>query len=443
MADTITEDGEIVEHDTGIATIDTAALATIVRTEIDIQIATARAYPRSIDRAIKNIIQLASLDEETAAECCYALVRQKKRQNRSGNSDDKENKPIEGPSIRLAEIAAQSWGNCRTDARVVAVNKVEMYVEAEGTFLDLETNTGSRSTVRRRISTRDGRLFSADMIVVTGNAACAIAKRNAILAGIPRGVSRPGYLAARKIIAGTQMTLVANRDKSYAAFAAYGVKPQQLFVALDVEGDGDITPDHIAILRAMFASLKNGESTVEEMFAPPRAEHEIVKNALSDTQDDSKPETQAKAEIKDSTAPISSDVAALDATDDGNEAANEMPDDLPLSLLDAARGMATHGRREFDQWYNTLTAEQVEELKPDMPGLMKVANKAMALSREGGVSPTLLDEAQLHATEGREAFDQFFNKLKPAQLDELKPHMKDLAKMAKAADAKTSDSGRA
>jgi hypothetical protein len=49
------------------------------------------------------------------------------------------------------------------------------------------------STVRRRIFDSRGRLFNDDMITVTGNAACAIAKRNAILSGVPKsafGTSR-------------------------------------------------------------------------------------------------------------------------------------------------------------------------------------------------------------------------------------------------------------
>lgn len=249
------------------AIIDTAMPA-ILRAEIDSQIATARQYPRNIHNAIRNITGLATLDDETAAESLYALVRKKKQQGRNAATvQDQENKAIEGPSIRLAEIAAQCWGNCRIEARVVSVNRQEKYVEALGSFHDLETNMMSTATVRRNISTSTGYLFSADMITVTGNAACSIAKRNAILAGIPRGVYRPAYNAARGIVAGTHATLSENREKAIKAFAAYGVTPAQIFDALDLEGEGDIKLDHIAILRAMFASIKNGEATVEEMFA--------------------------------------------------------------------------------------------------------------------------------------------------------------------------------
>lgn len=253
----------------------------ILRAEIDGQIATARQYPRNVHTSIRNITSLATLDDETAAESLYALVRKKKQQNRNtGAQQEQENKAIEGPSIRLAEIAAQCWGNCRIEAHVVTVNRQEKYVEAVGTFHDLETNMASTATVRRNISTSGGYLFSADMITVTGNAACAIAKRNAILAGIPRGVYRPAYQAARGIVAGTHATLSENREKAIKAFAAYGVTPAQIFEALDLEGEGDIKLDHIATLRAMFMSIKNGEATVEEMFAKEKPSGDPEYNPL-------------------------------------------------------------------------------------------------------------------------------------------------------------------
>lgn len=301
----ITQDGEIIDG-TALSVVDNTALATISRVEIDQQVATARQYPRSVDRAVKNIVALATLDEETAEECCYALVRRGKRQGAGGGED---NKPIEGPSVRLAEIAAQQWGNCRVDARVVEINRKDKYVAAEGVFHDLETNVAIKNTVRRRISTKSGGLFSDDMIIVTGNAACAIAKRNAILAGIPRGIYRPAYARAREIIAGTAETLTANRTKAIDAFKRFGVMPDQIFEVLEVEGEGDIKPAHIATLRAMFSTLKNGESSVEEMFGKPEPDHAVVKNPLAD-----EAPQETKQETGDDAAALSSQAAGETAS---------------------------------------------------------------------------------------------------------------------------------
>ena len=309
--DLVTRDGEILSStDSGGRDIDIAASVSLARAEIDMQIATARTYPRSVTKAIKRINELATLDEETAEECCYALVRRKK----GARDADDDNKAIEGPSIRLAEIAAQSWGNVRIDARVISVNKQEKYVEAEGVFHDLETNMAVRSVVRRSIRTKSGFVFSDDMIVVTGNAACSIAKRNAILAGIPRGVYRPGYRAARAIIAGDGQTLGKNRERVYKAFAAYGVTPAQIHELLGVGGEADVGLDQIALLRAQFAAIKNGEATVAEIFAREKV-GEGVADPLG-AGDKAASKTETKSEVKPKETVVTSGRAAETPKDD-------------------------------------------------------------------------------------------------------------------------------
>ncbi len=90
---------------TGYQSGNQSLAVSIAMAEVDQQITTAHAYPRSVDQAVKNILTLATLDAETAAECVYALPR--------------GGKPIKGPSIRLAEIIQSQWGNNRVGTRVV------------------------------------------------------------------------------------------------------------------------------------------------------------------------------------------------------------------------------------------------------------------------------------------------------------------------------------
>lgn len=250
--ETITPDGEIITT-TELSPMDNKSLAvSLARAEIDMQVTTAHAFPRSIDRAVKNIMSLATLDEQTAEECVYALPR-------SG-------KAIKGPSIRFAEIIQSQWGNCRVGARVVHVDRIEKYVEAEGVFHDLETNAATTSRVRRRISDSKGKLYNEDMIVVTGNAACSIAKRNAILGGVPKAAYRKAYDSVEQVIAGDVKTLSERRDRAMKAFAAFGVTPEQVFAVLGLRGLDDVTLEHMPVLLGMHAALKSGEATVEEMF---------------------------------------------------------------------------------------------------------------------------------------------------------------------------------
>lgn len=258
----MTEHQEIISADQDTSaglpmTIESGIAVRLARAEIDHQISTAHAYPRKLSLVMQNILTLVTIDEQSATECIYSLPR--------------GGKPIIGPSIRMAEIIASQWGNARVGNRVVDVNRNEKYVEAEGVFHDLQTNMATTSRVRRRIVDSKGRLYNDDMIIVTGNAAASIAKRNAILGGVPKAIWRRAYDQALLVVAGDVKTLSVRREGALRAFATFGVKPEQVFEALGVAGLEDIGIDAIPVLIAMHSSLKSGEATVEEMFPPKEA----------------------------------------------------------------------------------------------------------------------------------------------------------------------------
>lgn len=263
---------EIVNADANnLETIETApiSLATqITRAEIDVQISTAHAYPRSLTRVRNNVTELATFSKGAAEECGYVLKR-------SG-------KAILGPSIRLAEIVASQYGNCRVGARVIHVDRFEKYVEAEGIFHDLETNTAVTARVRRRISDRDGRLYNDDMITTTGNAACSIAKRNAIFGGVPKALWMPAYEAAMAAAKGDIKTLAEQRSSAMQAFAKHGIRDDQIFASLGIEGIDDLGLDEVLTLRTIYTAVAKGEATLEEFF-PEKAAAEDAKEAAKGT----------------------------------------------------------------------------------------------------------------------------------------------------------------
>ncbi len=268
----ITTDGEILPVST-VPQLDVGAAVAISRAEIDMQIATARKFTRSVSVAVRKMIESATLNEEIAARCFYSL----KRSSKGKRHGDDEAKAIEGPSVGLARIAAQAWGNCRIDARVTVVNRREMWLEAEAVFHDLESNYATRAVARRGIRTSGGYVFSEDMIMVTGMAACAIAKRNAIIDGIGAPILI-AYQAARACAGGTLQTLEVNRKKLYGAFAGMSVTPAMIHDFLEVGGEADVNLDHIARLRAKFAEIRDGEATVASVFVKPAMEP--VRDAL-------------------------------------------------------------------------------------------------------------------------------------------------------------------
>ena len=63
------------------------------------------------------------------------------------------------------------------------------------------------------------------MINVTGNAACAIAKRNAILTGIPRPAWMDAYEASLRTALGTKEGLPKKRADMLASFMQIGIAP--------------------------------------------------------------------------------------------------------------------------------------------------------------------------------------------------------------------------
>lgn len=248
-------EAEVVEVgtvDEGIA--GSVALGAVDRASIDIQIATAKRYPRSVDKAIKEALTLATLDEETAGSMFYALPR-------SG-------KTIEGPSARLAEIMAYSWGNLRADADIVAEDKT--HVTAMGTCFDLEKNVAVRVRVRRRITDRHGRRFNEDMVGVTSNAAISIALRNSVFKVIPASLVRRIYQEARTASLGKGGTITQKRQKALGWFNKAGVKDEQVFELLDVRGMDDIGEDELITLRGLVTAIKDGDTTVEQTFNPPK-----------------------------------------------------------------------------------------------------------------------------------------------------------------------------
>lgn len=222
------------------------------RVELDQQVATARAYPRSVKQFVKNCMEMATLTEQVAEECFYALPR--------------DGKTVEGPSARLAEIVASSWGNCRAGARVV--DEGAEFITAQGVFHDLERNVSITMEVRRRITGKGGRRYSADMIGVTGNAACAIALRNAVFRGVPKALWSSVYEAARSTAIGDAQTLADKRTKMFAHFLKLGATRESILAVIGVPGEEDIGLDQLATLKGIATAIKEGDTTVEQAFPP-------------------------------------------------------------------------------------------------------------------------------------------------------------------------------
>jgi len=223
--------------------------------EVNQQIATAKAYPRSLQRFRQELLSQVTLSESIAQSCLYALPRGGKK--------------IEGPSIRFAEIAMGCWGNCRATARIVA--ETENFIVAQGIFIDLERNVAVGIEVNRRIVDGKGKRYDIDMIGVTGAAASSIALRNAILRGIPRALFDEGYIAAKRTVAGTLATLADRRNRMLEAFKPYNVTEQQILAAIGKQGLVEIGMADLVTLGGFLTSIQQEERDPEDIFPPAQS----------------------------------------------------------------------------------------------------------------------------------------------------------------------------
>ena len=232
-------------------------LAALNRSEIDIQISTARSYPRNVDESIRKIVSLATVNPQTANECFYSL-------RRGGG----EGAAIEGPSVRLAEIVAASWGNLRVASQIVGNDG--KFITARGVCHDLETNVAVASEVRRRITDKYGKTYNDDMQVVTGNAAGAIAFRNAVFKVVPKAViSEAINTIKRSMIADTTQNFEETKGKMFTVFAKKGVTKEMIYNYFEISSEKDITPEIVAELRTTYTAITEGQATAEELFIKP------------------------------------------------------------------------------------------------------------------------------------------------------------------------------
>ena len=264
--------------DHGISTLEA-----ISRAEIDVQIETAKKYPRSVEQFKRDATTLATWDEQTAKDCMYALPR--------------GGKTIKGASIRMAEILLTSWGNAQAGSRII--DEDGSFIVAQGVFRDMERNTAITREVRRRITDKSGNRYNDDMITTTANAASSIAMRNAILAGIPRALWNDIYAKAQQIVIGDAATMAQRRDDMVAHFQKFGVGVELILAKYNAKGLEDIGQDEMVELVGIANAIRDGDATIDDAFpppAPPEPPSTTIKTGKKKNGDPTPEENAAKIE---------------------------------------------------------------------------------------------------------------------------------------------------
>lgn len=238
------------------------ALEAQERAQIDIQISTAKRYPRQLSLVKQRMMSYATLDEETAAGCFYTLP------GRKGG----DGKPLQGPSVRLAEIALASYQHLCAGSRIISDDG--KFITAQGVVHDLENNVRISIEVKRRVTTKSGERYSDDMIATTGNAACSIALRNAAFRVIPLALVKPVYEAAKRLAIGDAKSLVQRRAACLEHFAKLGISKERVCAAVECRASDDIQIEHLETLMGYATAIKDGETTIDAVFPEPAVKME-------------------------------------------------------------------------------------------------------------------------------------------------------------------------
>ena len=231
---------------------------------IDVQIATARKFPRNLQRITTSLVGFISnpANIKFAESCQYAVPKPGKE-------------PITGPSVHLARFIAQSYGNLRMDAKILSVE--DSFITSVGTAWDLETNTATQIQVIKSIlmnekdangkNTGKKVRMKEDMIVVSMNAANAVSLRNAIFAVIPKAVTDACYKAAINNILGTigdAEKMIVVRTEMFRVFQEkYSIPEKYVLAIVNRHNINDVTATDLTILKATIQSLIDGDTSPE------------------------------------------------------------------------------------------------------------------------------------------------------------------------------------
>ena len=239
--------------------------------EVQAAIVLAKKFPRNKVACIDEIVN--DCGRKTLAEVAIYSY------NRGGSE-------VSGPSIRLAEAIAQSWGNLQFEWK--ELNRTNGASECEATAWDMEKNTKKtiRFTVKHiRNSKAKGQFVLTDERDIYEMIANQASRRlrNCILSIIPGDVVETAVKECEKTLkTNVQVTpeSIANMIK---LFEEFGVTKEQLEKRIGKRVEA-IAGAQMIQLKKIFNSLKDGMSKPADWFEPIKVEEakEEKKSKLND-----------------------------------------------------------------------------------------------------------------------------------------------------------------
>lgn len=234
----------------------TSVLEAVTRQEIDLQICTAKRYPRNITGFVNSCIAQATLDPEIAQSLFYSVP--------VGKGVNGKQLYADGPSIRLAELVAANYKNLRYSTDII--EETDKAVTARATVMDLENNVGRSSTHAESVVGSNGRRYSDRQIERIKDVAQSKALRKAIFTVVPSALVKPVISAAKALLAGQAASLSERKAGIVAWVKSLRIDAKRVWTALGIAGADDLTPADIEQLTAIYQAIAAGETTVDDAF---------------------------------------------------------------------------------------------------------------------------------------------------------------------------------
>ncbi len=212
----------------------------------------AKQFPRDIVAAENRIIS-ACRRPKLAMEAIYKYAK--------GGTN------IEGPSIRLAEAMAQSWGNIEYGVQELEQVNGESIVQAYAWDLETNTRQTKRFTVPHIRHTKKGDYPLTDpreiYELIANNGARRV--RACILGVIPGDIAESAVEECRKTQTRSVEVTEESRSRLIQAFANYGVTIEMIEARIQRKISA-IDPYFLNDLRTIYTALKDEMGTVEDYF---------------------------------------------------------------------------------------------------------------------------------------------------------------------------------
>lgn len=251
--------------------------------EVKGQIFMAKQFPRNPFEAEKRILDSCKR-KSLASTAMYSYPR--------------GNKNVQGPSIRLAEVLAQNWGNISFGVKELEQRPGESVAMAYA--WDVETNTREEKifTVPHLRHTKYGSKLLEDprdiYEMVANNGSRRL--RACILGVIPGDIVELAIEECNKTLAGENASPLKDRlSRAFTAFKEDFDVTQEMIEEYFGYASNNFSEKNFSDLIGIYNSLKDGLTKVHEYFEKPSAEKKIKNNIEKEFTNNSEQKIAEKA----------------------------------------------------------------------------------------------------------------------------------------------------